>query len=67
MVREERLRNRLVPREHQPSRVASRVRDPQQLEVTHDVLVKGAHFVKRFEHVERDVRLSLFDGPADDP
>ena len=61
---QQRLRERLVAREHQPARVAARVGDPQQLEEAHDVAVEHADAVERLEQVEDDVGLARRRSPC---
>ena len=59
VVREDLLRERLVARQHEATRIAPGVRHEQQLEVAHDVLVELAQPEERLDQVEDDVRLPL--------
>ena len=65
VVAEELLGQRLVTREEQAARVASRVGHLQQLEVGHDVVVEGDDVVETLEQVEGDVGLEVEEGVAD--
>jgi len=65
MVDEELLRQRLLARDDHAARVAAGVRDAQELEQAHDVVVEQDVAVKLLEQVEHDVRLELLDGVAD--
>jgi hypothetical protein len=66
MVVEDGFRQRLVARQHEPARIASRVRHAQQLEIRDDVVVEGAELVERLHHVEHDIGLPFFHGAPDD-
>ena len=59
------LRERLVAGHEKTARIAAGVRQLQQFEVRHDVLVEDRHVVEPFEQVERDVRLPFVGEPAD--
>ena len=64
MIGEQLLRERLAAREHEAARIASRVRDADELEVRHDVVIEGGVPLELFEQVEHHVRLDLGDGVA---
>ena len=57
MVGEDLLGQRLVVRECQAARIASRVRLLQQLQVADDVLIEQRVAVELFEQVECNLRL----------
>jgi hypothetical protein len=59
MVGEQLLRQRLVARENQAARIASRVGEVKQLEITDDVLIEGGDAGKRLHEIEDDVRLEV--------
>jgi hypothetical protein len=59
VIGEELLRQRLVPGQEQPARIAARVGQLQQLEVADDVLIEDRDVVEPFEEVEGDLRLPL--------
>src|SRR5512144_916692 len=64
MVREKFLGERLAARENKPARITSGIRNTQQLEQAHNVLIEEHVAVELFEHVEHNVRLELLDGIA---
>src|SRR3954470_3667594 len=59
MIGEDLLRQGLVAREDKPARIAPRVRNAQQLEVAHDVLVELPEIEERLQEIEHDVWLPL--------
>ena len=59
MVGEQLLRQRLVAREDQAARIASRVGEVKQLEIADDVLIEGGDAGKRLHEIEDDVRLEV--------
>ena len=65
MVRQQFLRQRFVACQEQPARIAARIRQFEQLEMTDDVLVEDRHVVESFEKIEGDVRLPLCGSAAD--
>ncbi len=65
VIREQLLRERLVAREDQAARIATRVGQPQQLEIADDVLIEGRDAGERLHQVEDDVRLEETDRRPD--
>ena len=59
MVGEQLLRERLVAREQQAAGIAPGVRELQEFEVAHDVLIEDRDVVEPFEQIEGDVRLPV--------
>ena len=56
VIREQRLREGFVARQHQPARVASRVRRLHQLEVADHVLIEHADLAEALHEIEDDAR-----------
>ena len=65
VVRQQLFRQRLVPGEDQATRITSRVRQAQKLEIADDVLIEGRHPGECLHEVEHDVRLEEPDGRPD--
>src|SRR5260221_2097444 len=61
MIREQFLGERFASRKNEPARITSCVRDAQQLEQAHHILIEEHVAVKLFEQIEHDVRLELLD------
>ena len=59
------LRQRFVAREEHAARIATRVGQPQQLEIADDVLIERPDLVERFQQIEGDVRLEFVVGLPD--
>ena len=59
VIRHQLLGQRLVARQRQAARIASRVRHLQQLEIADDVLIEHDDVVERLHQVEGDGRLEL--------
>ncbi len=64
MVGQQLLGKRLVPRQQQSPRVASRVALPHELEKRHHVLIVSHDAIEFLEQIENDIGLPIGDGGA---